>query len=48
MGEMADWINEQGADEYDAHLRGDCEYGCPYCAVKTKRVKGKRTQKGDA
>ena len=31
MGDMADYVNECGEAEWDAHERGDCDGGCPYC-----------------
>jgi len=31
MGDMADWIIEQGQEQYLAHLEGRCEFGCIYC-----------------
>jgi len=31
MGDIADYLIEQGEDQYFAHLRGECEDICPYC-----------------
>jgi len=42
MGEMADWLTEQGMEAEAAHRRGDCEYGCPGCAEKEAAEKKKR------
>jgi hypothetical protein len=37
MGDMADWLNEQGMDALDEHNRGDCDGWCPYCHQKPAR-----------
>ena len=31
MGEMADYIIENGQQEYWYHINDDCEGWCPYC-----------------
>ena len=31
MGDMADWLTEQGEDAHNAHLTGQCDGWCQYC-----------------
>ena len=31
MGEMADYLTEQGEDELSMHLAGVCDGPCQYC-----------------
>jgi hypothetical protein len=42
MGEMADWLIEQGMAAEEAHQRGDCEYGCPRCTEEEAAEKAKQ------
>lgn len=42
MGDMADWIIEQGMDEWDAHEAGECLDGCPYCPDPEDAVQARR------
>ena len=44
MGDMADWANENGTEELDAHRRGDCEGVCPYCVEEALQRKWKRNR----
>ena len=44
MGDMADWINEQGEDDYYDHLNGHKNFpadNCPYCNEEEKKGKKK-------
>jgi len=31
VGEIADWLRDQGMDALALHHRGECEFGCEYC-----------------
>ena len=46
MGDMADWLIEQGEDEWFAHLANDCgQYGpCQYC--EEPKLKRRPVKKG--
>lgn len=39
MGDMADYLIEQGQDAYDAHLRGECDGPCQYCEQEERKEK---------
>jgi methionyl-tRNA synthetase len=36
MGDMRDAWDHSGLDGYTAHLRGECEGRCPYCAEQPR------------
>ena len=38
MGDMADYLIEQGQDAWDAHLLGTCWGGCQYCKEAGKKL----------
>ena len=47
MGDIADALTEQGMDEWQGHLIGQCgQYGpCPYCAKEETRREARRTSR---
>jgi len=45
MGDMADWINEQGQHAFDAHNLGDCDGDCPYCEEEQDKLRRKLRDK---
>lgn len=45
MGEMADWIIENGEMELIAHQQGDCDGWCPYCDEEETKKKKKPPQR---
>jgi len=44
MGDMADYLIEQGEDAYFAHLAGDCDQQCPcqYCAEDERKKQNRK------
>lgn len=45
MGDMADWIIEQGWEDLDAHRRGECDYGCRECHDAVERDRKREAKK---
>lgn len=43
MGDMAEWVTDNGMAEWDAHVSRQCEDFCPYCAdAEEKRERRKK------
>jgi hypothetical protein len=45
MGDMADWLTENGELEQIAHLEGDCDMGCRLCFPEKPPRKQRKKKK---